>query len=121
MNCCLIFFAFCCLPLNPSQVRLTGSHTQLEGRVEILPTNADVLGEWGLICGDDWTTREAMVVCRQLGLGHASSAIRVRYQNFKSMCIKSEIPAVTTDLSTLFNMPGFNNQTLELLLLIFFF
>ncbi|MCI4380063.1 hypothetical protein PGIGA_G00235630 [Pangasianodon gigas] len=58
------------------RIRLTGGRTQLEGRVEILATNADVLGEWGLICGDDWTSREAMVACRQLGLGHASSGLR---------------------------------------------
>lgn len=72
------FFAFCCLSLDPSQIRLTGGRTQLEGRVEILATNAGVLGKWGLICGDEWTSREAMVACRQLGLGHASSGLRVR-------------------------------------------
>ncbi|XP_036424497.1 lysyl oxidase homolog 3A isoform X1 [Colossoma macropomum] len=56
-------------------IRLTGGRTQLEGRVELLAPNASVLGQWGLICGDGWTSREAMVACRQLGLGYASSGL----------------------------------------------
>ncbi|XP_076877893.1 lysyl oxidase homolog 3A isoform X1 [Brachyhypopomus gauderio] len=57
-------------------IRLTGGRTLLEGRVELLAPNASSLEQWGLICGDGWTSREAMVACRQLGLGHASSALR---------------------------------------------
>lgn len=72
-----LFNFLCRLSLTPFQIRLTGGRTQLEGRVEILGNNADVLREWGLICGDDWSSREAMVACRQLGLGHASSGLRV--------------------------------------------
>uniref|UniRef100_A0A8B9KUK5 Lysyl oxidase homolog n=1 Tax=Astyanax mexicanus TaxID=7994 RepID=A0A8B9KUK5_ASTMX len=56
-------------------IRLTGGRTQLEGRVELLAPNASSLEQWGLICGDGWTSREAMVACRQLGLGHASSGL----------------------------------------------
>uniref|UniRef100_A0AAR2LM45 Lysyl oxidase homolog n=1 Tax=Pygocentrus nattereri TaxID=42514 RepID=A0AAR2LM45_PYGNA len=56
-------------------IRLTGGRTQLEGRVELLAPNASLLGQWGLICGDGWTSREAMVACRQLGLGYASSGL----------------------------------------------
>lgn len=33
---------------------------------------------WGLICGDDWGTLEAMVACRQLGLGYANHGLQVR-------------------------------------------
>lgn len=58
--------------------------------MEILATNAGVLGEWGLICGDDWTSREAMVACRQLGLGHASSGLRVR--RISKSCVLYQMP-----------------------------
>ena len=43
-------------------VRLRGGSSPTEGRVEICVNNA-----WGTMCDDDWDTREAKVVCRQLG------------------------------------------------------
>nr|XP_018909898.1 PREDICTED: lysyl oxidase homolog 3-like isoform X2 [Bemisia tabaci]XP_018909899.1 PREDICTED: lysyl oxidase homolog 3-like isoform X2 [Bemisia tabaci]XP_018909900.1 PREDICTED: lysyl oxidase homolog 3-like isoform X2 [Bemisia tabaci]XP_018909901.1 PREDICTED: lysyl oxidase homolog 3-like isoform X2 [Bemisia tabaci]XP_018909902.1 PREDICTED: lysyl oxidase homolog 3-like isoform X2 [Bemisia tabaci]XP_018909903.1 PREDICTED: lysyl oxidase homolog 3-like isoform X2 [Bemisia tabaci] len=51
-------------------IRLTGGRVREEGQVEIRVGYSD----WGVICGDGWSLREANVVCRQLGLGHATYA-----------------------------------------------
>ncbi|XP_035663840.1 neurotrypsin-like [Branchiostoma floridae] len=44
-------------------VRLTGSQSPLQGRVEVRPGN----GDWGTVCDDGFDDRDAQVVCRQLG------------------------------------------------------
>ncbi|XP_030620921.1 lysyl oxidase homolog 3A [Chanos chanos] len=59
-------------------IRLTGGRSRFEGRVEIMTPNSSGQKAWGLICGEGWTSREAMVACRQLGLGYASSGLRIR-------------------------------------------
>ncbi|ELT99164.1 hypothetical protein CAPTEDRAFT_142796 [Capitella teleta] len=51
-------------------IRLRGGRNEDEGRVEVR-----VQGHWGAICGDHWTLLEATVVCKQVGKGHARSAV----------------------------------------------
>lgn len=54
------------------QIRIVGGRSTYEGRVEV-----QVGSKWGTVCSTGWTTREAMVVCRQLGLGYAMHAVNV--------------------------------------------
>ncbi|XP_029568489.1 lysyl oxidase homolog 3B isoform X5 [Salmo trutta] len=61
-----------------NSIRLTGGRTRYEGRVEVLSTEANGTRSWGLICGGAWGTKEAMVACRQLGLGYANNGLQVR-------------------------------------------
>lgn len=63
--------------LGPAQIRLSGGRTRYEGRVEVLSSQPNGTQRWGLICGETWTTREAMVACRQLGLGYANQGVQV--------------------------------------------
>ncbi|XP_075963432.1 lysyl oxidase homolog 3B [Anarhichas minor] len=57
-------------------IRLTGGRTRYEGRVEVLGSDSNGTQSWGLICGETWSTKEAIVVCRQLGLGYANQGVQ---------------------------------------------
>ena len=45
----------------------------MEGRVEVR-----VAKKWGPVCSDDWTAKDALVVCRHLGFGFALYALKVK-------------------------------------------
>lgn len=55
------------------QIRLAGGRDSNEGRVE---ARLDEGSPWGTICGDGWGVREAVVVCKELGLNFAHSGIQ---------------------------------------------
>ncbi|XP_059506678.1 lysyl oxidase homolog 3B-like isoform X1 [Stegostoma tigrinum] len=57
-------------------IRITGGRTRYEGRLEILITAANGTQQWGLVCGEAWGMLEAMVACRQLGVGYANQGVQ---------------------------------------------
>ncbi|XP_041668296.1 lysyl oxidase homolog 3B isoform X1 [Cheilinus undulatus] len=59
-----------------NSIRITGGRTRYEGRVEVLSTDSNGTQSWGLICGETWNTKEAMVACRQLGLNYANQGLK---------------------------------------------
>uniref|UniRef100_A0AC11E338 Lysyl oxidase like 3 n=1 Tax=Ovis aries TaxID=9940 RepID=A0AC11E338_SHEEP len=67
----------CNLPYTgvETKIRLSGGRSRHEGRVEVQIGGPGSF-HWGLICGDDWGTLEAMVACRQLGLGYANHGLQ---------------------------------------------
>lgn len=54
-----------------------GGGIQNEGRVEICISN-----DWGTLCDNSWTNRDANVVCRQLGFPNQSKYERLFAQCF---------------------------------------
>lgn len=72
---CIYIDLYCIVSCNTTgTLRLIGGTTPYEGRVEVCFNNT-----WGTICDDGWSTAEAVVVCRQLGL--ASTGKLIAYIN----------------------------------------
>lgn len=57
--CCILLFIDC----NDGDVMLYGGSNSFEGTVEICYDNL-----WGLVSHSGWTTEDAEVICKQLGL-----------------------------------------------------
>jgi len=56
------------------RVRLVGSRSPREGRLEV-----DYNGVWGTVCDNNFSHRDAGVVCYMLGYGHSGRVIGNRY------------------------------------------
>ncbi|KAM4049934.1 neurotrypsin isoform 1-T1 [Anomaloglossus baeobatrachus] len=60
--------------LSGPPLRLMDGETKKEGRVEIY-----LNGQWGTICDDGWTDKDASVVCRQLGYKGSAKSRNMAY------------------------------------------
>ena len=68
--------------ISNGTLRLTGSNSPHEGRVEMYIAN-----QWVRACDDGWDDSEADVVCRQLGFGSSGRIQNIRGSGSKEVMI----------------------------------
>ena len=81
-------------------VRLAGGENSQEGRVEL-----NINGTWGTICNLDWDSRDARVVCRQLGYTTVGAIYNVSFdegigelrQGYHCICQQKSMQGDTSD------------------------
>ncbi len=68
-------------PCENGEIRLTNGRIPSEGRIEICFN-----GHWGTICHDGWDSREARVVCREIGYPGNSE-----YCMYLKLCVHARV------------------------------
>ena len=62
LKTCHVLAEFIIRVCQEGDIRLVGGVVEWEGSVEVCQDN-----EWGSVCDNSWTVRDAQVACRQLG------------------------------------------------------
>ncbi|XP_069609377.1 neurotrypsin-like [Ranitomeya imitator] len=84
-----------CNPYTDGSVRLSGGQNIAEGRVEVFYN-----GDWGTVCDDGWTERNAQVVCRHLGFrGSSSLATKAEFGPGNGLIFLDDVACTGTERS----------------------